>query len=64
MEGGVVILGAGTKGKVLTCDVFGNAKAGIQVSEGADPTVEGCKCDHTHSLSSLSSLRLFFILES
>ena len=41
---GVVVRGAGTKGKFYSCDLYQNSANGLQVSECADPFVEGCKC--------------------
>ena len=40
---GVVLRGAGTKGRLEGCDVARNEKSGIEI-QGADPVVADCKC--------------------
>ena len=37
------ITGAGTKGLVDGCDIAGNRAVGVEISDGADPTLSHCK---------------------
>ena len=40
---GVNIEGAGTHGRLEGCDITGNEETGVDINEGAYPTLAGCK---------------------
>ena len=40
---GAIFTGAGTKGHLLGCEIWGNEEAGVLVNEGANPLISSCK---------------------
>ena len=38
-----VIGGAGTRGRLEGCDIWGNMLAGVSIQEGSDPALSACK---------------------
>ena len=40
--------GAGSKGRLEGCEIAGNARCGVYVQEGGDPTLVGCSI-HDHA---------------
>ena len=46
-QAGVVVWGAGTKGRIEGCNVAANKGAGVEVKEDGDPSLAGNTiCDH------------------
>ena len=62
-EGGLSIFGAGTRGRLENCNVWGNEKFGVKIALEADPLLQACRCFYAPrgqcAIDHLSSLSLF-----
>ena len=53
-QGGVIVSGAGTKGRLEACQIWANTIVGVAVQKGGDPTLRGCTIrDHRRAAWSL-----------